>query len=109
RRSRRALGDPVRIRSRRLAAVTMVTALALGAAFAFVSILFIRAQVREADALLVRVAKTEAREVAEQDLSFNAGPGPAQSDIGPMVMSGVIYDADGRVREATKPFDRIQP
>lgn len=97
------------IRMRMIATVTLVTGIALGAAFAVVSILFIRAQIREQDALLSRVARTEAKEVAEQDLSFNAGPGPAQSDIGPMVMSGVIYDADGHVHEATKPFERIQP
>jgi two-component system heavy metal sensor histidine kinase CusS len=97
------------IRMRMIATVTAVTAIALGAAFAVVTVLFIRAQLREADALLLRVAKTEAREVAEQDLSFNAGPGPAQSDVGPMVMAGVLYDANGHVHEATKPFERVQP
>jgi two-component system heavy metal sensor histidine kinase CusS len=94
---------------RMIATVTLVTGIALGAAFAAVSVLFIQAQQHEADMLLQRVARTEAKEVAQQNLSFSSGPGPAESDVGPMVMAGVLYEGSGKVHEATKPFERVQP
>jgi len=97
------------LRTRMITTVTLVTAIALGAAFAVVSFLFIAAQRKQSDELLQRVASVEAREVVQQDLSFSPGPGPAESDVGPMIMSGVLYDPDGRVHEATKPFERTPP
>ena len=97
------------IRMRMIATVTLVTAIALGAAFATVTFLFIQAQQHAADLLLQRVARTEAKEVAQQNLSFSKGEGPAESDVGPMVMAGVLYEGSGKVHEATKPFERVQP
>lgn len=99
----------MRLRTRMIATVTVVTAIALGAAFAVVSLLFLSLQRRQADDLLKRVSIAEAREVAEQEMSFSPGPGPAESDVGPMPMAGVLYTTDGKVHEATKPFDRAPP
>ncbi len=92
-----------------IATVTLVTGIALGAGFAAVSVIFIDVQRRNADNLLQRVARTEAREVSQQYLSFNSGPGPVDSDVGPIIMAGVLYDSEGHVTEATKPFERLPP
>lgn len=99
----------MRLRTRMIATVTAVTAFALGAAFAAVSFAFIRAQRQDLDARLTRVARVEAHELPGQGYSFSAGPGPAESDVGPMLMAGVLYAADGRVLASTAPFERERP
>lgn len=92
-----------------VATVTAVTAIALGAAFSAVGVVFVRAQRRDLDERLVHVARVEARELPRHGYSFSAGPGPAESDVGPMLMGGILYDAEGRVAATTAPFDRAAP
>jgi two-component system heavy metal sensor histidine kinase CusS len=92
-----------------IATVTAVTAIALGAAFAAVSVAFMRAQRQELDARLLHVARAEARELPGQGFSFTSGPGPAESDVGPMVMAGILYDGPEHIAATTPPFDRTAP
>lgn len=89
--------------------VAAVTAIALGAAFAAVTTAFVVAQLRQADANLLRFARLEARELDRHRLSFSETGGPAEADVGPMVMSGVLYDSEGKIVDATKPFEQSRP
>lgn len=98
----------MRLRTRMIATVTAVTAIALGAAFAAVSVVFMHAQREDLDTRLLHVARAEARELPAQGFSFSAGPGPAESDVGPMLMAGVLYEG-ARVLATTPPFDREAP
>lgn len=96
-------------RSKTVLTIVVLTALALGGAFAAVSEAFNRLQRTQLDASLSSVAQQEAREAPLHHFSFSDGPGPAANDVGPLTKYGIIYDADGSVLSATPPFDQAPP
>lgn len=96
-------------RAKTVLTIVVLTALALGGAFAAVSAAFNRLQRTQLDASLVAVAIQEAREAPQHHFSFSDRPGPAANDVGPLTKYGVIYDQRGEVLSATPPFDRRAP
>lgn len=94
-------------RGRLVAAVSFVTAVTLGGAFAVVSTLVNRDQQQQLDHALHREAMEEAREVAAlggHQLAISDRPGPAANDVGPLTKYGAIYDSAGTVQAATPTF-----
>ena len=94
-------------RGRLVAAVSLVTAVTLGGAFAVVSTLVNRDQQQQLDQALHREALEEAREVAAlggHQLAISDRPGPAANDVGPLTKYGAIYDSGGSVQAATPTF-----
>ncbi|HXU72028.1 MAG TPA: HAMP domain-containing sensor histidine kinase [Polyangia bacterium] len=104
----------MRFRVRLIGAVTGVTMVTLGGAFAVVSRLVNADQQRQLDVALVREAHQEAFESARggggEKLLISDGPGPYGSDIGPLTKYGAIFAADGRVLSSTETFlGRVPP
>jgi signal transduction histidine kinase len=95
-------------RTRLIGAVTGVTMLTLGGAFAVVSGLVNADQQRQLDVALRSEAHEEAAESARgangERLLISDGPGPFANDIGPLTKYGVIFGADGRVLSSTETF-----
>jgi two-component system heavy metal sensor histidine kinase CusS len=89
--------------------IAVLTAAALGAAFAAVSAAFNGLQRRQLDASLLEVAEQEALEAPTHGFRFSDRPGPAANDVGPLTKYGVIYDEHGSVLSATPPFDLAPP
>ena len=89
--------------------IVVLTAIALGGAFAAVSAAFNGLQRRQLDASLRSVAYQEAAEAPAHEFAFSEGPGPAANDVGPLTKYGIIFDRDGRVLSATAPFDVDPP
>jgi len=90
-------------------ALTLLTVVTLGVAFAAISAILDRYQERQLDHALLAVARAEAAEAPANRFSFSARPGPAANDVGPLEKYGVIYDERGTVLAATQPFDARQP
>lgn len=89
--------------------IAVLTALALGVAFAAVSAAFNGLQRRQLDASLRAVADDEAAEAPRHGFSFSDRPGPAANDVGPLTKYGVIFEVTGEVLSATPPFDSHPP
>ena len=90
---------------RLVAAVTLVTAVTLGGAFATVSTLVNRDQERQLDQALRAVAEVDAEEItASTSLLISDRPGPAANSVGPLPKFGAIYDERGAVVYATGGF-----
>lgn len=89
--------------------IAVLTALALGVAFAAVSAAFNGLQRQQLDASLRAVAEDEAAEAPRHAFSFSERPGPAANDVGPLTKYGVIFDVSGKVLSATPPFDVNPP
>ena len=90
---------------RLVAAVTLVTAVTLGGAFATVSTLVNRDQERQLDQALRAVAEVDAEEItASTSLLISDRPGPAANSVGPLPKFGAIYDERGTVVYATGSF-----
>jgi two-component system, OmpR family, sensor kinase len=98
----------MRFRARLVGAVTGVTMVTLGGAFAVVSWLVNSDQQRQLDVALRKEAHEEAAESAVggggSELLISDGPGPYGSDIGPLTKYGIIFGADGRVLSSTETF-----
>src|SRR5690348_8532182 len=98
----------MRFRTRLIGAVTGVTMVTLGGAFAVVSYLVNTDQQRQLDVALRKEAHEEATESAHggagERLLISDGPGPFANDIGPLTKYGAIFAPDGRVLSATETF-----
>jgi two-component system heavy metal sensor histidine kinase CusS len=98
----------MRFRTRLIGAVTGVTMVTLGGAFATVSHLVNSDQQRQLDKALCTEAQKEANESARggngEKLLISDGPGPYAGDVGPLTKYGAIFAADGRVLSATDTF-----
>jgi len=92
-------------RSKTVMTIVLLTAIALGGAFAAVSGAFNRLQRTQLDTSLSSIALQEAREAPEHRFSFSERAGPAANDVGPLTKYGIIFDENGRVLSATPPFD----
>ena len=103
----------MRFRARLVGAVTGVTMVTLGGAFAVVSRLVNSDQQRQLDVALLKEAREEAAESARggngEKLLISDGPGPYGSDIGPLTKYGVIYDGAGRALSSTETFNGHVP
>jgi two-component system, OmpR family, sensor kinase len=89
--------------------IGVLTALALGVAFAAVAAAFNGLQRQQLDASLRAVADDEAADALRLGFSFSSRPGPAANDVGPLTKYGVIFDVSGKVLSATPPFDTSPP
>jgi two-component system OmpR family sensor kinase len=99
----------VSLRSRMTAAVTVVTGVTLGGAFAIVSYVFNSLQLEQLDAELIGVARREAAEAPAHGFRFSSRPGPSSADVRPLTTYGVIYDEASVPLALTEPFDRDPP
>ena len=104
----------VGFRPRLVGAVTGVTMITLGGAFAVVARLVNSDQQRQLDVALLHEAHEEAAEATRGGggvkLQISDGPGPYGSDIGPLTKYGAIYGGDGRVLSSTDTFlGRVPP
>lgn len=89
--------------------LSLLTLVTLGAAFIVFSIVLDRYQEKQMDDSLIDIAHGEAIEATQNDFAFTTRPGPAANDIGPLDKFGVIYDEEGFVLSATRPFDVSPP
>lgn len=98
----------MRFRARLVGAVTGVTMVTLGGAFAVVSRMVNADQQRQLDVALIKEAHEEASESARggdgATLLISDGPGPFANDIGPLTKYGAIFGPDGHVLSATETF-----
>jgi two-component system heavy metal sensor histidine kinase CusS len=103
----------MKFRSRLIGAVTGVTVVTLGLAFAAISHLVNSDQQRQLDRALLHEAREEASEAARggdgTHLLISDGPGPYANDIGPLTKYGVIFAGDGRVLSLTETFHGHAP
>src|SRR5262245_16535053 len=99
-------------RARMVVAVTVITLVTLGVAFAVISVLVTRSQEHHLDAALIRAAHDEAMSIARLDanaLAIGNRPGLAAGDAGPLTPYSAIYDAAGNVRAASPNFTAQPP
>lgn len=99
-------------RSRLVLAVSLVTAMTLGGAFAVVSGLFNREQQQQLDRALLEEAAEEAKEVAAlggRELAISDRPGPAANAVGPLTKYAAIYNMVGHVQAMTPTFHGAPP
>lgn len=98
----------MRFRTRLIGAVTGVTIVTLGGAFAIVSYLVNSDQQRQLDVALRKEAREEASESSRggegKRLLISDGPGPFANDIGPLTKYGAIFAPDGSVLSETETF-----
>src|SRR5262245_31379126 len=98
----------MRFRTRLIGAVTGVTVVTLGGAFAAISHLVNSDQQRQLDVALRKEAHEEASESTRGGdgarLLISDGPGPFANDIGPLTKYGAIFAPDGQVLSATETF-----
>jgi two-component system heavy metal sensor histidine kinase CusS len=95
-----------------IGAVTGVTVLTIGGAFAVVDYLVNASQERQLDDALYAEARQEAGEAAQiggRELAISDGPGPMGNDIGPLTKYGAIYGARNELIAATNTFQGRAP
>ncbi|MBA3546028.1 MAG: HAMP domain-containing protein [Nannocystis sp.] len=92
------------LRARYVIAISAITLVTLGGAFAYVSISVNASQRRQLDLALAHEAREEAAEAAMlggDELAISDRPGPAANDVGPLTKYGVIYGPAGAVLAQT--------
>ncbi len=100
------------LRARYVIAISAITLVTLGAAFAFVSITVNASQQRQLDLALAHEAREEAVEAAMlggHELAISDRPGPAANDVGPLTKYGVIYGPAGEVLAQTLTWQGRPP
>ena len=99
-------------RTRMVVAVTVITLVTLGVAFAVISVVVTRSQERHMDAALQRAAHDEAMTIARLDastLALRRHPDLVVNDAGPLAPYSAIYDRTGAVKVATSGFAAAPP
>jgi len=99
----------MKLRLRLTLTIAVMTALAMGCAFAAVHSAFVGLQRRQLDEAILGIARAEAAEAPSSGFHFSDRPGPAANDVGPLAKYGIIYDERGAVLAVTSPFDRAPP
>jgi len=92
------------LRARYVIAISAITLVTLGGAFAVVSRSVNASQQRQLDLALTQEAREEAAEAAMlggDELAISERPGPAANDVGPLTKYGVIYGPGGEVLAQT--------
>ncbi|APR82419.1 Osmosensitive K+ channel histidine kinase KdpD [Minicystis rosea] len=100
------------LRRRLVGAVSAVTIVTLGGAFATITVAVNGSQERQLDEALRAEAREEASEasaIGGGQLAISDRPGPAANDVGPLTKYGVIYADDGRVLAETPTFQGRPP
>src|SRR6187551_1248557 len=99
-------------RTRMVVAVTVITLVTLGAAFAVIGVVVTRSQEHHLDAALLRAGHEEAKAIARLDassLAISQHPALAVNDAGPLTPFSAVYDRAGNVKAATPGFDAGPP
>ena len=92
------------LRARYVIAISAITLVTLGGAFAVVSLSVNASQRRQLDLALAQEAREEAAEAAMlggDELAISDRPGPAANDVGPLTKYGAIYGLAGEVLAQT--------
>lgn len=100
------------LRVRYTAAISAITLVTLGGAFAAVSQAVNASQERQLDLALVHEAREEAAEadaLGGDELAISGRPGPAANDVGPLTKYAIIYDRAGAVIDQTPSWRRHPP
>lgn len=100
------------LRARYVIAISAITLVTLGAAFAVVSSSVNTSQQRQLDLALAQEAQEEAREAAMlggDELAISDRPGPAANDVGPLTKYAVIYGPGGEVVAETPSWQGSPP
>jgi two-component system OmpR family sensor kinase len=95
----------VSFRARMVAAVTAITAMTLGIAFAVISIVETRSQEQHLDRALARAAREEAEAIARNDpaaLAIGDRRPLTVNDAGPLAPYAAIVREDGQIRPLTR-------
>jgi two-component system heavy metal sensor histidine kinase CusS len=99
-------------RARYTAAISAISLVTLGVAFAVVSQVVNASQERQLDLALIHEAREEAVEadaLGGDELAISGRPGPAANDVGPLTKYAVIYDGAGAVIDQTPSWRRHPP
>ncbi len=97
----------MRFRTRLIVAITAMTVVTLGGAFAAVSAAVNHTQERQLDKALLAEATEEAFEASQlggTQLAISDRPGPYANDVGPLTKYGAIYSGHGTVLASTPTF-----
>ena len=100
------------LRARYVVAISAITLVTLGAAFAVVSVTVNASQRRQLDLALAHEAREEAAEapmLGGAELAISDRPGPAANDVGPLTKYAVIYGPAGEVLAATPTWSGRPP
>lgn len=100
------------LRARYVIAISAITLVTLGGAFAVVSSSVNNSQQRQLDLALAHEAREEAAEAAMlggDELAISDRPGPAANDVGPLTKYGVIYGPAGAVLAETPSWQGQPP
>jgi len=97
---------------RHVAAISAITMVTLGGAFAAVAVSVNASQEQQLDLALAREAHEEAAEAAAlggDELAISDRPGPAANDVGPLTKYGALYGADGAIVAQTPSWHGRAP
>ncbi len=100
------------LRARYVVAISAITLVTLGGAFAAVSSSVNASQERQLDLALAHEAREEAAETAVlggDELAISDRPGPAANDVGPLTKYGVIYGPTGEILAQTPSWKGSPP
>lgn len=100
------------LRARYVIAISAITLVTLGGAFAVVSITVNTSQQRQLDLALAHEAREEAVEAAMlggDELAISDRPGPAANDVGPLTKYGAIYGPSGELLAQTPSWQGRPP
>jgi len=100
------------LHTRYVVAISAITLVTLGGAFAAVSISVNASQQRQLDLALAEEAREEAAEAAVlggDELAISDRPGPAANDVGPLTKYGALYGPDGTIIAQTESWQGRPP
>jgi two-component system, OmpR family, sensor kinase len=99
-------------RARMILAVTLMTLVTMGVAFAVISVTVNRSQERHFDQALLDEARTEAAGLARHGkdwLGLSARLGPTPNHVAPLTLYGALYTSDGHLLQVTPSFGGVPP
>ena len=99
-------------RARMILAVTLMTLVTLGGAFAVISVTVNRSQERHFDHALLEEAATEAADLSRRGIDAlppSGRPGPTPNHVGPLPLYAALYDGGGKLLAATPSFSGRAP
>jgi len=100
------------LHTRYVVAISAITLVTLGGAFAAVSISVNSSQQRQLDLALAHEAREEAAEAAVlggDELAISDRPGPAANDVGPLTKYAALYGPDGTIVAQTASWQGRPP
>ncbi len=100
------------LHARYVVAITAITLVTLGGAFAAVAVSVNTSQERQLDLALAHEAREEAAEAAilgGDELAISDRPGPAANDVGPLTKYAALYGPDGAILAQTTTWRGAPP